>query len=119
MQLITRIKLNALQHRSSDIMPEANSTYRQYSTATRLIHDDLKSTPFKMHAEPVKFNRNEYRDLTFSDYLEYFGFFGQSNYEKLEHMGYTARLNADVMILEQDTYIPYHFFRPKVEYKSR
>lgn len=96
-------------------MPEANSVYPQYSTVKRLIHDDHKSTPFKMHGEPANFYRNDYRDLTFSDYLEYFGFFGESNYEKLGHMGDIARLNADVMILEQDTYIPYHFFRPKVE----
>lgn len=114
--MLTRIKRNALKFKGSEGIPESSSIYRHYSIANRMIHDDLKSTPFKMHAEPVSFKRSDYSDLTFIKYADFFGFYYHSNFSKLNVMGEVAKKNTDIFMLDQDLLVPFHFFRPIVDF---
>lgn len=70
-----------------------------------------------MHAEPISFSRSDYKSLTFNQYMQFFGFFKDSNYQKLTRNPETARRNGQIEILEIDLYIPYQFFRPKVSHR--
>lgn len=67
-----------------------------------------------MHAQPITFSRSAFNDLTFSRYMDFFGFNSDMNYTRLSRIRNAANSNAGVVLLEQDLYVPYQFFRPVV-----
>lgn len=83
---------------------------------SKLIPDIYKSSPFKPQWSQTDFEHGEFSKLSFEAYCEFFGFDRSSLYKKLKNNRLADGLSANIQIeiVEQDTFVPYHFIKPAV-----